>query len=161
MALWKRYQYEIGILFKIFVGTSLRSSNTTPKPPACSSKSTDFIVYSGLHLQRTQSSLSSWTPQAKAESGWKLLLKSTTAQNSPFCVARAKTCMQSELFPEERGPLASTREPLFKPLIRKPLKAWMRREGEAMSDAICGRSMALFQRGSEGRADDRFAICSP
>jgi hypothetical protein len=29
------------------------------------------------------------------------------------------------------------------------------------SVALCGRSIALFQRGSQGTADEKFAICSP
>jgi hypothetical protein len=66
-----------------------------------------------------------------------------------------------EVFPEDLAPLVSTKLPRVKPLTSIWFNAGICSEFELFPSALCGSSVALFQRGSQGTAEDRFAIYSP
>src|SRR5262249_11381217 len=77
-----------------------------PKPPLCSSMSVVLNACSiGLSLdlffpQRTQSSREKLNPTARAETGSKESLESTSAQKC-FCVACASRDIRTEVLPED------------------------------------------------------------
>src|SRR6185295_14125221 len=78
----KRYHQDEIIRFAEFAGTSPRSSNTTPKPPPCNSRSVALKACSRLWPQRIQSNRSQFIPARVADLGSKELHVSTTAQTS-------------------------------------------------------------------------------